>query len=190
MGAAATDLTTAFREWLAPMLGADEIVVPELGILNGLVRADLAIIGTEMHGIEIKSARDTARRLPDQIAAYDEVFDRCTLVVASALQLVTEALIPEHWGIIVHHFGGFHSLRPSAPNPRLDLHSVAALLWKAESAALAVTAGCKPSIRWRRKPEIDAELVRRMSRDELRFQVRRAVAARKAALAALKEVGS
>ena len=52
--------------------------------LNGTgIRADLVILGDSFHGIEIKSAADTLKRLPNQMLGYARYFDRTTLVVAT-----------------------------------------------------------------------------------------------------------
>jgi hypothetical protein len=64
-------------------------------------RADVAVIGPTMDGFEIKTGRDTLRRLPRQAAAYARLFDRCYVVLAD--RHVEEALdiLPEWWGITV-----------------------------------------------------------------------------------------
>lgn len=52
--------------------------------LNGTgIRADLALLGKTFHGIEIKSASDTLKRLPSQLEGYARYFDRITIVLAS-----------------------------------------------------------------------------------------------------------
>jgi hypothetical protein len=40
-------------------------------------RADLAAIGSRLWGFEIKTDRDTLRRLPRQVEAYNRLFDMC-----------------------------------------------------------------------------------------------------------------
>jgi peptidoglycan hydrolase-like protein with peptidoglycan-binding domain len=45
-------------------------------------RADVAVIGTTMDGFEIKTERDSLRRLPRQADAYSRVFDHCHAVLA------------------------------------------------------------------------------------------------------------
>lgn len=44
-------------------------------------RADLAVLTSEFIGIEVKSEFDTLKRLPEQLEAYRQVFDRQILVV-------------------------------------------------------------------------------------------------------------
>lgn len=62
---------------------ARPIVTAEFTLGSNPVRADLAILGDEFIGIEIKSDGDSLRRLTHQIAAYNECFERTILVVAN-----------------------------------------------------------------------------------------------------------
>lgn len=56
---------------------ANEFVLGSSGI-----RADLAIFDTQLTVIEVKTARDSLRRLPRQLAAYRRFADKLVLVVA------------------------------------------------------------------------------------------------------------
>ena len=56
--------------------------VEELGVA-GEARIDMAVLNGAFAGYEIKSERDTLRRLPGQVTAYSKVLDYCTLVVAT-----------------------------------------------------------------------------------------------------------
>jgi hypothetical protein len=60
----------------------DTVLIEELGICRGQVRVDLAVVNGELHGYEIKSDRDSLRRLAVQLDFYGKVCDRATLVVA------------------------------------------------------------------------------------------------------------
>ena len=62
-------------------LEPDTVVVEELGLCQGQVRVDMAVVNGVLHGYEIKSDCDTLRRLPNQVVAYGKVLDRATLVV-------------------------------------------------------------------------------------------------------------
>jgi hypothetical protein len=55
-------------------------IVEEMGIA-GEARVDIALIGDHLHRFEIKSERDSLRRLPAQVEVYSRVFDYVTLVV-------------------------------------------------------------------------------------------------------------
>lgn len=58
------------------------IVANEFRLGTSSVRADLAILADEFIGIEIKSARDSLRRLIGQLEGYTRYFDRVILIVA------------------------------------------------------------------------------------------------------------
>jgi hypothetical protein len=59
------------------------IVTREFSLGRSPVRADLAILGDEFIGIEVKGDRDTLRRLPKQMEGYAACFERTILVVAN-----------------------------------------------------------------------------------------------------------
>ena len=59
------------------------LVVDELGLAYGANRIDIAVINGHIRGLEIKADSDSLSRLPGQIAAYGEVVDRASLIVAS-----------------------------------------------------------------------------------------------------------
>ncbi len=116
-------------------------VIEELGINHGSVRADIAVVNGMMHGFEIKSDRDTLSRLPDQIKAYNSVFDKVTIVVG--FSHVYEAInsVPDWWGIEVaktnqRHSVIFNQIREPQSNPERDELSIARLLWREEALRL------------------------------------------------------
>lgn len=57
------------------------VITREFSLGRSPVRADLALLGDEFIGVEIKGPRDTLRRLPKQMAGYATYFDRTILVV-------------------------------------------------------------------------------------------------------------
>lgn len=58
------------------------IVTAEFTLGSSGVRADLAVFAETSIGFEIKTARDTLRRLPAQMAAYAQYFDHAVAIVA------------------------------------------------------------------------------------------------------------
>ncbi|ANY20520.1 hypothetical protein A6F68_02012 [Tsuneonella dongtanensis] len=57
------------------------VVATEFQILKGQTRADLAILDDEFIGVEIKSKKDTLKRLVKQTNDYRNCFDRTVLVL-------------------------------------------------------------------------------------------------------------
>ena len=93
------------------------------------VRIDLlAVTGADpttgqggiVEAFEIKSDADSVTRLPKQIAGYDQVAQRCWLAVGSRHHTKAAALLPDHWGVLVHDTTGLHIDRPAAANPNLN----------------------------------------------------------------------
>jgi len=98
-------------------------------------RADLALIGRELNGFEIKTERDTLRRLPRQSLAYARVFDRCTVVVAPRHTAAAMDLLPEWWGVFEASVNGhveFNKLRAARQNLTPDPETLVRLLWRSE----------------------------------------------------------
>ena len=77
------------------------LVIDELVIKYGKNRADIAVINENLIGYEIKSDEDTLNRLTGQIKAYNDVFDKATLVVGERYSRQIKEKIPDWWGIII-----------------------------------------------------------------------------------------
>src|SRR5689334_4538281 len=67
---------------------SDTIFIDELGLCRGQARVDVAVVNGVLHGYEIKSDRDSLRRLQSQVALYSKVLELATLVV-------TDRYLPE-----------------------------------------------------------------------------------------------
>lgn len=115
----------------------DTVIIEELGLCQGEARVDIAVVNGSIHGFEIKSDRDTLKRLPGQIQIYNRSLDSVTLVVGSRHLYQTLEIIPKWWGVIVarEKSGQMHlkMRRKGKPNPCLDLSSVVQLLWRDEA---------------------------------------------------------
>lgn len=115
-------------------------IIEELGLCRGQVRVDLSVVNGSLHGYEIKSDRDSLRRLKTQAVLYGKVFDRATLVVGE--RHFPEALnsLPEWWGIMLAQQSakGLHlrTIRCARRNPSKDPRALVELLWHDESLQL------------------------------------------------------
>ena len=117
------------------------LVVDELGLRHGACRADIAVIGGHFVGIEIKSDADSLDRLASQVNSYSAVFDRAVLVSTERHLARATEHVPPWWGIVSAKQGPrggirFATVRRSAPNPQVDQHAVAQLLWRDEAAQI------------------------------------------------------
>ena len=121
--------------------------VDEFWVPRSYERADLAVIGTSMDGFEIKTERDTLRRLPRQINAYGRLFDRCSVVLAEKHCDKAAEMLPAWWGITTVHVNGdvsFTELRRPQRNPAIDPEILVRLLWKEEAVIALMKLGAPP----------------------------------------------
>ena len=162
---------------------ADEVdtrIVEELGIWAHTVRIDLAVINGEFHGIELKSARDTLERLPNQAMLYNEVFDRVTLVVADKHLSKALDLVPLWWGIMTavscKELGVRIDLaRPADMNPSINPVQIARLFWKTEAIAVLEKYGLARGYRSKPAEVIAQRLASDLPIDCLRGEARQAL---------------
>lgn len=138
-----TDVRSAVLDELAVahVDDARTVIVQEMGIWNGSVRIDIAVINGEMHGFELKSARDTLARLGQQSELYNKVFDKVTLVMAEPHIKKAMPLIEDWWGVSVATMSDAGNCeisikRCAAPNPSVDPVQLARLLWNDERRSL------------------------------------------------------
>lgn len=172
------DVRSALHEWLreqhAQQLGNTRFV-DELGIA-GEVRVDTAVLNGAFCGFEIKSARDTLRRLPKQVEMYSAVMDYATLVVASTHLAHSRALLPRWWGIIeARTVADTVVLRPRRTprrNARIDPFILSTLLWRSEVLEELDRLGVARGVRSRPNAVLWQRLASSMESDALRDLVR------------------
>lgn len=177
------DVRVAVRRWLDTLHAGDENtrVVEEMGIWAGSVRIDVAVINGELHGFELKSARDTLGRLPGQASLYSEVFDRVTLVAAEKHLEKAAGLIPNWWGLsraIGDSEIQIDHVRAPERNPNPNLLQVARLLWRAEMADILELHGLIRGVKSKPADILAHRLAAELPADLLRFEVRAALKAR------------
>lgn len=109
------------------------IIIPEMNILNGYVRIDIAVINGLFHGYEIKSDMDTLLRLPRQAEFYGRVFDEMVLVTTPKYTEQVQNIVPSWWGIKYYNEKNeLINLRDCSGNNNVDPYSRLTLLWKNE----------------------------------------------------------
>src|ERR1700676_197666 len=138
-----SDVRKAVKTWLELKYANDAStrIVEEMGVWNGSVRGDIAVINGELHGLELKSAKDTLERLQNQADLYNQVFDRVTLVADARHIDKAVRMIPEWWGIMSvsmdkDGLAFLSPLRHGVQNSGLNKLQIARLLWKAEIIAI------------------------------------------------------
>ncbi|MGP0036921.1 MAG: sce7726 family protein [Solirubrobacteraceae bacterium] len=164
---------------MAAISGARD-AVDEFWVPRSNERADIAVIGRSMDGFEIKTERDTLKRLPRQAEAYGRLFDRCTAVVAQKHSDQAAQILPGWWGITTVVVDGsvrFTVLRPSRPNAAIDPETLVRLLWRDEAMAALVQLGREPEQRASRG-SLWNDLLQSTTVGQLRDLVRRALLCR------------
>jgi hypothetical protein len=132
-------------------------------VCSGRARIDLAVIGDQLIGIEIKGPQDSVTRLAGQAEAYSQCFDHVVLLVDESLAAKARPLIPDWWGLLAGRMVDgrirFRVERRPKTNPSLNLEKVLSLLWREEiDALLADLLGSKPKSRASKK-SLRAELL-------------------------------
>lgn len=165
-------LSTVLREDLRD---EDTFVIEELGIGYGRSRIDIAVLNGKFIGYEIKSARDSLRRLPQQVTTFGAAFDE--IVIVAATKHISSVLenVPRWWGIVEYSETAESTcskmIRESKPNPSPNNAVLGELLWKDEALSALKQKGRKPDPRTRRGELIQA-LTEIVSRRELLSIVR------------------
>lgn len=121
--------------------------VYEFWVPRSYERADVAVIGPTMDGFEIKTARDTLKRLPRQAAAYARLFDRCCVVLADRHVEEAMEMLPAWWGVMIIRGDtepGFERVREADVNHDVDPETLVRLLWRDEVHAALCALGAPP----------------------------------------------
>lgn len=155
-------------------------ILDELGLCEGDVRVDVALINGELSGFEIKSPADTLARWAKQCRVYSKVLDRAWLVATD--KSLEAAKPPAWWGLmrIVETTDqlGIRVLRDAKPNPTPDALAIAQLLWHAEALEALERRGLARGVRSKRRSFAWQRMVETMTLDEIRAAVRDALRAR------------
>jgi len=122
---------------------SNTFVVDELGLKNGEIRADIAVLNGKFVGYEIKTDKDNLKRLPSQVEAYSEIFDQAYVITGKKHFDKVIKCLPEWWGIYIIEPGeedcSFSCFRPAEYNMFRNRRSIVQLLWKDEARELLET---------------------------------------------------
>lgn len=125
-----------------------EFILREMQIGGFRCYIDVAGLGEDLRGYEIKSDADSLRRLRRQVAQYDRVCDFSTIVTTLKHRAHAEASVPEHWGIIVAQEGPhgtvLRELRSAQRNDRRCTVRLLEMLTRTELVAALKANGFGP----------------------------------------------
>ena len=160
---------------------ADTVIIEELGVCRGHVRVDVAVVNGIIHGYEIKSDRDSLRRLEGQVDLYSKVLDRATLVASARHLDEAMGLLPPWWGVQRVEPGArgtprFKVVRRERKNQSRDVRALVEFLWLDDALALLEEHGAARGVRgkprwavWDRVCEVlDIDVISRAVRATLK----------------------
>ncbi len=108
----------------------------ELGLCQGCSRIDVAYIGNDLIGFEIKSDYDSLKRLSSQIEFYNAVFNKVFLVTTERHFSAAIKAVPNTWGIYLIRRENekikIRKVRPGKKNNLVSSSKLVQLLWKEE----------------------------------------------------------
>lgn len=172
------DIRSALRSTLVDQHASnpDTVIIDEHGLCRGKARVDVMVVNNVLHGYEIKSDRDSLRRLGNQIDFYGKVLDRATLVVGKRNLRKALQMVPAWWSIIIVHTHAqnvrFTVVRNGQENPRRDPRSLVELLWLDAAIALLEERGAARGVRGKPRRVVWDRICQQCSEDEISETVR------------------
>lgn len=162
----------------------DTMILEELGLRHGYCRIDLAVVNGSLHGFEIKSDRDTFRRLARQAETYNKVLDFVTIVVGERHAERALNVSPQWWGIQFAKRDGREEVRlievrEPTENPGPDKLAIAKLLWREEALTFLEELGGADGLRSKPRRLVYCRLAELASLDAIRLYVRSRLRSRK-----------
>ena len=155
---------------------ADTVLIEELGIGRGQVRIDIAVVNGLLHGYEIKSDRDSLRRLVTQVDIYGKVLDQATLVVGSRFLAEALDIVPAWWGVLhvrpTPQGMQFRTVRRPRRNPQRDPRVLVELLWSDQAIALLEDRNATRGVRGKPRRVVWDRICDRFDVDEIAAAVR------------------
>lgn len=148
------------------------LIIDELGLNHGKVRADIAVVNNHYTGYEIKGDNDNLKRLKDQIIGYNSIFDLVYLITTDRHVNQSIGIISKWWGIIIAYQGprgaiNFNSLRSPTMNPLREKMAVTRLLWKNEALELLIDLGVQQRLLNRKREDLYLEIAQCFTIEEL-----------------------
>lgn len=154
----------------------DYIIVEEFGLCQGDVRVDVAVINGAMNGYEIKSEKDTLKRLPKQQKIYGKIFDSVTLLTTKKHLKKAMNVIPKWWGvcdvIMENETLYIQEVRKSETNTGIDPDYLVQLLWRDEALEILKERNLHKGILSKPRDVLWSKLTNNLTIEELKTEIR------------------
>ncbi|WP_410705966.1 sce7726 family protein [Brevundimonas diminuta] len=120
------DIRRALEESLVleHRVSGDTTILHEMKVYRPTARADVAVVNGEITAFEIKSDVDSFARLKDQVAAYNTVFDRVSIVTTARQLKLARQKVPCWWGIATSDGHSISVKRSAKKNPNRVIESL------------------------------------------------------------------
>lgn len=158
---------------------SDTFVIEEMGLCQGDARIDVAVVNGSIHGYEIKSEKDTLKRLSGQQVIYSKVLDYVTVVACSRHLSKVEKSVPHWWGLneVIHKNGKIQivKIRPHQENTGIDPNALVQLLWRDEAIDILRKRNMHKGVLSKPRKLAWKRLINVLTIDELRTEVRETI---------------
>lgn len=169
------DIRSALFPLLRSRATSPALVVEELGLCEGEVFADLAVIEQQLEGFEIKSDTDTLRRFERQREVYSRVMTKASIVVTDKHLREVRNRLPQWWGILLALPSGrtveIASIRKARRNPAVDPSALVQLLWRDEALLQLEQMGLARGLRSKPRKDLWDRLSTELSLSQLQAVV-------------------
>nr|WP_136251522.1 sce7726 family protein [Ningiella ruwaisensis] len=154
----------------------DSQICEEIPIQNGLVRADVVLCGNKLECFEIKSHKDTLKRLFAQGWHYGQCFDQVNLICATKHIDKSLGIIPRWWGVFeVTGSGSLTMLRKAQNNPQISSHGMADLLENNKAREILKQFGSSKGVSRMSHSQLQKAIGEQLSVSQLRELTKRAL---------------
>lgn len=148
----------------------------------------MAVVNSSFEGYEIKSDRDSLRRLERQVALYSKVLDRATIVVGERHLSSSLDMVPDWWGVLLYKSGSkastIESVRPPKDNVCLDSRALVELLWYSQAIGVLEERSAARGVRRKPRRVVWDRVCEIFETHEIAAKVRDGIKARKRLIAA------
>lgn len=138
-----TEIRTAFKEKFNKY--KDVPLLEEVELIKGKSRVDLIHFGKFITGFEIKSDKDTLKRLSTQTDTYNKSLEKIVLICGSVHTKDVLNTIPSWWGVTeaktVKNRINFREVRQARVSPLFHHTFLLELLWKSELESILKSYG-------------------------------------------------